>query len=337
MCCFALILSAQGIQLLYGLKSLPSPLEMEALTQHWRPYRSVGSYYMWRIPCPPATKANKNSSSSSKRGRSKSSSSNGTGSSSGKKLKGVCSITAIPKGTQECFAADARDVEPTLAAVTGDTAGAGAAAAVACPLVGATASGDAASPAERGMKVEPLLAGAGENVCTPSPRRAAGTAAVDLRGQSSALPAGLGGGTEGDGTATPEARNRTRARVGGAGSGGRVCGVADAAVGGAESPGYIAAGGVGVTRRSSRRLAARAAAAGATSLERTRTSPEAGEAGTGAMRTEMSPAAAAGGEIRAGVLPWAGGAGGRGVTLGVSTESVRKVLREGWVPRELDF
>ncbi|KAK9948606.1 hypothetical protein M0R45_004174 [Rubus argutus] len=39
----------KGVKLLYGLKELPKPLEMEQLCEKWRPYRSVGSWYMWRF------------------------------------------------------------------------------------------------------------------------------------------------------------------------------------------------------------------------------------------------------------------------------------------------
>jgi len=39
----------KGMQLLYGLKELPSPAEMESLAETWRPYRSVGSFYMWKV------------------------------------------------------------------------------------------------------------------------------------------------------------------------------------------------------------------------------------------------------------------------------------------------
>ena len=44
----------KGMQQLYGLKALPSPSEMEAVAEQWRPYRSVGSYYMWRVEVPRA-------------------------------------------------------------------------------------------------------------------------------------------------------------------------------------------------------------------------------------------------------------------------------------------
>ncbi|XVE82612.1 hypothetical protein DITRI_Ditri16bG0019600 [Diplodiscus trichospermus] len=39
----------KGVQLLYGLKQLPKPLQMEQLCEKWRPYRSIGSWYMWRL------------------------------------------------------------------------------------------------------------------------------------------------------------------------------------------------------------------------------------------------------------------------------------------------
>lgn len=39
----------KGLQAMHGLKELPKPLEMEELCEKWRPYRSVGSWYMWRL------------------------------------------------------------------------------------------------------------------------------------------------------------------------------------------------------------------------------------------------------------------------------------------------
>lgn len=39
----------KGVQLLYGLEELPRPSKMEQLCEKWRPYRSVGSWYMWRL------------------------------------------------------------------------------------------------------------------------------------------------------------------------------------------------------------------------------------------------------------------------------------------------
>ncbi|KAL3527110.1 hypothetical protein ACH5RR_011766 [Cinchona calisaya] len=38
----------KGVQLLYGLEELPKPSQMEQLCEKWRPYRSVGAWYMWR-------------------------------------------------------------------------------------------------------------------------------------------------------------------------------------------------------------------------------------------------------------------------------------------------
>lgn len=47
----------KGVQMLYGLDELPRPSQMEQLCEKWRPYRSVGSWYMWRLlenkPSPP--------------------------------------------------------------------------------------------------------------------------------------------------------------------------------------------------------------------------------------------------------------------------------------------
>lgn len=39
----------KGVQELYNLKSLPRPEEMAVLCERWRPYRSVGAWYMWRL------------------------------------------------------------------------------------------------------------------------------------------------------------------------------------------------------------------------------------------------------------------------------------------------
>jgi 3-methyladenine DNA glycosylase/8-oxoguanine DNA glycosylase len=38
----------RGMQVTYGLPALPSADEMRAIAAPWRPYRSVGSWYMWR-------------------------------------------------------------------------------------------------------------------------------------------------------------------------------------------------------------------------------------------------------------------------------------------------
>jgi len=38
----------KGAMLLYELTDLPKPAELEAIAEAWRPYRSVGSWYLWR-------------------------------------------------------------------------------------------------------------------------------------------------------------------------------------------------------------------------------------------------------------------------------------------------
>lgn len=39
----------KGAALLYGLADLPGRKELEALAEPWRPYRSVASWYLWRV------------------------------------------------------------------------------------------------------------------------------------------------------------------------------------------------------------------------------------------------------------------------------------------------
>jgi DNA-3-methyladenine glycosylase II len=39
----------KGVQVAYGLKALPSPKQVLEVGARWAPYRSVGSWYMWRI------------------------------------------------------------------------------------------------------------------------------------------------------------------------------------------------------------------------------------------------------------------------------------------------
>ncbi|KAJ6834575.1 uncharacterized protein M6B38_334890 [Iris pallida] len=39
----------KGVRMLYGLDKVPMAAEMEALCESWRPYRSVGAWYMWRL------------------------------------------------------------------------------------------------------------------------------------------------------------------------------------------------------------------------------------------------------------------------------------------------
>eukprot|EP00741_Cyanophora_paradoxa_P016481 tig00020920_g15912.t1 len=38
----------KGVQEVFGLRELPKAGEMERLTEAWRPWRSIGSWYMWR-------------------------------------------------------------------------------------------------------------------------------------------------------------------------------------------------------------------------------------------------------------------------------------------------
>ncbi|MEM7411761.1 MAG: DNA-3-methyladenine glycosylase 2 family protein [Myxococcota bacterium] len=39
----------KGAMELYGLSELPKPKELTALAEPWRPYRSVASWYLWRV------------------------------------------------------------------------------------------------------------------------------------------------------------------------------------------------------------------------------------------------------------------------------------------------
>ncbi|XP_028788146.1 probable DNA-3-methyladenine glycosylase 2 [Neltuma alba] len=39
----------RGVERLYGLKALPKPSQMEKLCEKWKPYRSVGAWYMYRL------------------------------------------------------------------------------------------------------------------------------------------------------------------------------------------------------------------------------------------------------------------------------------------------
>jgi len=38
-----------GVRLLYGLKERPKPAAVEEVGERWRPYRSVASWYCWRV------------------------------------------------------------------------------------------------------------------------------------------------------------------------------------------------------------------------------------------------------------------------------------------------
>ncbi|CAA0336021.1 unnamed protein product [Arabidopsis thaliana] len=39
----------KGVQMLNGMEDLPRPSKMEQLCEKWRPYRSVASWYLWRL------------------------------------------------------------------------------------------------------------------------------------------------------------------------------------------------------------------------------------------------------------------------------------------------
>jgi DNA-3-methyladenine glycosylase II len=39
----------KGAQTLYELAELPTPKELQTLAERWRPYRSIGSWYLWRV------------------------------------------------------------------------------------------------------------------------------------------------------------------------------------------------------------------------------------------------------------------------------------------------
>lgn len=38
-----------GMKAYFGLRAVPKPAQMEALGEGWRPYRSVATWYMWRV------------------------------------------------------------------------------------------------------------------------------------------------------------------------------------------------------------------------------------------------------------------------------------------------
>jgi len=39
----------RGMQTFFRLRGLPAPARMERLAAPWKPYRSIGSWYMWRV------------------------------------------------------------------------------------------------------------------------------------------------------------------------------------------------------------------------------------------------------------------------------------------------
>ncbi len=49
----------KGMMMLFGLRELPDPATMDRLSAHWRPFRSVASWYLWRVAeeAPPLRRA----------------------------------------------------------------------------------------------------------------------------------------------------------------------------------------------------------------------------------------------------------------------------------------
>ena len=47
----------KGMQIAYRLRKLPTPARMHQLAASWAPYRTVGSWYMWRVLESPAARA----------------------------------------------------------------------------------------------------------------------------------------------------------------------------------------------------------------------------------------------------------------------------------------
>jgi len=39
----------KGVGILQGLQELPLPAELPEIAEVWRPYRSVASWYLWRV------------------------------------------------------------------------------------------------------------------------------------------------------------------------------------------------------------------------------------------------------------------------------------------------
>ncbi len=38
----------KGMKILYGLSTMPTPKEMTDIAEAWKPYRSIGSWYLWK-------------------------------------------------------------------------------------------------------------------------------------------------------------------------------------------------------------------------------------------------------------------------------------------------
>jgi DNA-3-methyladenine glycosylase II len=40
----------EGYRRLKGLDKVPSPQQLKQLGEAWRPYRTIASWYLWRVP-----------------------------------------------------------------------------------------------------------------------------------------------------------------------------------------------------------------------------------------------------------------------------------------------
>ncbi|KAG2423825.1 hypothetical protein HXX76_014985 [Chlamydomonas incerta] len=78
----------RGLQLMYGLRALPEVRQVEDIAAAWAPYRSVGAWYMWRIPPPPRSGGGGSSGSSKAKAGGSSSSKPAGGASKGRAAKG---------------------------------------------------------------------------------------------------------------------------------------------------------------------------------------------------------------------------------------------------------
>ena len=45
----------EKIRAIFGMQAVPKEEEMVAIAEKWRPYRSLGSFYMWRVSTPRST------------------------------------------------------------------------------------------------------------------------------------------------------------------------------------------------------------------------------------------------------------------------------------------
>jgi DNA-3-methyladenine glycosylase II len=58
----------KGVQMAYGMRSLPTPKKVEELGARWAPYRTVASWYLWRLlDVEPAPRQRRKSSAASRK------------------------------------------------------------------------------------------------------------------------------------------------------------------------------------------------------------------------------------------------------------------------------